>query len=435
MTNNELFEVVSIFDTIESTSSKTSKEAVLKQHKDNELLREMLDFLYNPFIVTGIGFKKLVKFATFKSDDVIQFEDIQEAMEYLKKNNTGKEENVKAIANFINQHENRVHDFLQEFFTGDVKIGATASTINKVYGKGTIPKFEVMLAEKFEDRVDSINEEFFVTKKVDGTRCVAIKESGVVIFMTRKGHPILDMNDLTDEFKLLPDNTVYDGELLKVNENNISSDKLFRETQKIVRKDGLKKDLEFHIFDMLPLKEFNDGLSSKKYCERREDLEELNISTVKDLKLIHILDVLYKGNDVEKVFELLDEAEQNGEEGVMVNTSNGFYVGKRVSSLLKAKKFYSCDGVVVDIYEGEGKYKGMLGGVRITFKDIIVNIGSGFSDYERQVYWRNKDVIIGKVGEYSYFEESQNKDGEKDLRFATWKCLRSDKDVLDINYE
>ena len=79
--SDKLLEVVSIFYEIASTSSKTGKEAFLKQHKDNELLREMLDFLYNPFVVTGIGLKKLVKFATFKSDEVTQFKNISEAMD------------------------------------------------------------------------------------------------------------------------------------------------------------------------------------------------------------------------------------------------------------------------------------------------------------------------------------------------------------------
>lgn len=439
MSKEMLNKVVTMFDTIKNTSGSKAKEALIKEYGDNILFKEMLLFLYNPYIKTGIGFKKLIKFADFKSDDVQQFDSISDVLEYLKNNNTGKDENVKAVANFINSHgmdcnNGRTHDFLQEYFTEDVKIGATANTINKVFGKGTIPQFKVMLAESFAKKSSNIKGKFYVTKKIDGVRCVVVKNNGVITFFTRQGHIISEMTELEDEFKLLPDNTVYDGELVRVNDDNLPSDKLFRETQKIVRKEDLKTGLEFYMFDTLPVSEFYEGKSKLTYEKRREEIEYLK-SIVHSSKLINILDILYKGEDVSKVTNLLNEAVKNNEEGVMVNQADGLYTGKRTDKLLKVKKFHSCDGIIKDIYEGEGKYKGMLGGVSITFNNIIVNIGSGFTEDERKRFWCNPDDIIGKIGEYSYFEESENQKGRKDLRFATWKGLRFDKKMEDVNYE
>ena len=87
------------------------------------------------------------------------------------------------------------------------------------------------------------------------------------------------------------------------------------------------------------------------------------------------------------------------------------------------------------------KYENSLGGIYITYHndnigEIVIKIGSGFTDEERQLYWENPEEIINKIGEYQYFGETANqKNDDTDLRFATWKCLRLDKGENDLNYE
>ena len=46
------------------------------------------------------------------------------------------------------------------------------------------------------------------------------------------------------------------------------------------------------------------------------------------------------------------------------------------------------------------------------------------------------DLIIGKVIEVQYFEETENqKDDGVNLRFPTYKQVRNDKDIEDVNIE
>lgn len=103
------------------------------------------------------------------------------------------------------------------------------------------------------------------------------------------------------------------------------------------------------------------------------------------------------------------------------------------------KEFFNADVLVKSVYEGTGKYKGMLGGVVVHFKneeyDFEVGLGSGFEDEERKLYWQYPELIIGKIVDVRYFEISSNKNEGFSLRFPTYKGIRHDKTIDDINIE
>lgn len=433
-----IHKIYGIMNQLETQSAKTVKEQVLKQHEGDMEFREALTFLLNPYIVTGISTKKINK--EIKIKDVVTepyLGNLRDVMNYLLKNNNGKDVNILNIQAFINRQDSKeIREFVRKFVTKDLKLGISEKTVNKVYGKGTIPSFAVMLAESYEKKADKVKGKFYITLKLDGNRCIAINEEDGVKFFTRKGQPIEGMTELEQQFKELPKNRVFDGELLLENKNSLPSDELFRATQKVVRKDGEKKDLEFHVFDSLSIKEFQDGKSKDAYEKRRANIDEMfNHFNDGQITKIKLLPVLYSGADKAMVKAIAEQVVKDGLEGVMVNTADGLYQTKRVNDLLKVKTFKSADGIVLGVYEGTGKYEGMLGGVLMSYKDKAVKIGSGFTDAERREYWNDKYSIIGKVAQYNYFEESQNQNGGYDLRFATWKGVRHDKNVSDLNYE
>ena len=138
------------------------------------------------------------------------------------------------------------------------------------------------------------------------------------------------------------------------------------------------------------------------------------------------------------IIKLLDEAVNNDEEGVMVNLADAVYECKRTTNILKAKKFKDCDVRVLDIIEGTGKNIGKLGAITIQFevdgKLYTCDCGSGFNDYERLLYWNNKELLLNKIVTIGYFEISQNsKTKEYGLRFPTWKnIIRNDKDEISM---
>ncbi len=436
----KLDDAIEIFESIKNVSGRLDKEKILKENKNNELFRSMLDFLYNPFITTGLSAKKFNKDVGAVNYEVAykgMISNITEAMNYLKQNNTGKDKNIKEIQEYINNIVPYHAEFLEQFFTKEYKCGITAKTINKVYGKGTIPIFEIMLAESLEEHLDYIEgEEYLALLKYDGVRCTAIKQDGATTFLTRKGHPILEMVELEQDFKHLTDGMVYEGELVVSNYRELNSKECYKKTSKIVRTDGEKKGLIFMAFDILPLDEFNNGRSSLGYEQRYDALcqEFLNIDIINNLtdnlKVAHLY---YSGKDISIALDLSNKAIENNQEGIVVRKANAPYVTKRSKDLLRIKAVQTADLRVIGYEEGtKESTKGKLGALVVNYKGFRVKVGSGFKPEERVELWEKRDDLIGKIIEVYYSEETSNDKGGLSLRFPRFKGVRFDKDEADF---
>lgn len=422
---------------MKNESSRIGKEEILRQNKDNKLFVDVLKFVFNPYIVTGISTKKLNKKVKKPEHAYVVPLSLDGMISYLKLNNTGRDIDIFIVQRYLNTYESDdERELLKQIITKNLKVGITSKTINKVLGKNTIPEFGVMLAESYEKKESKLTGEFYITLKLDGNRCLAIKEDGKTKFFTRTGQQIDGMNQLENEFDKLPNNSVYDGEILLVNKDNLPSDELFRATQKVIRKDGKKENLEFHVFDMLSISEFKNGQSKKKYNQRRNTLE-LAFGKIDKMSFIKLLPILYNGSDKNMVSVLMKWAEENNYEGLMVNTADGLYKNKRTSDLLKVKKFKSADLLVMSIEKAiDGQFKDLLSRVNVEFRGNLVGVGSGFTVEERKKFIENPDLIAGKIIEVQYFEESKDeKTGQPSLRFPVFKGIRHDKGVEDINYE
>ena len=422
-----------IIKELQQTSKSKEKENILKQNINNELLKNILYFSFNNFLVTGISNKKLKKKVNVQG---YKMENINVLMEYLKKNNTGRDIDIATVQGYLHLLNEEQKEIVSQIITKSLKIGCTAKTLNKVYGEGFIPEFNVMLAKKYWEEKDKVEgKEFCISTKLDGGRLVGIKENGNISFFTRQGQPMEGLNDIIEELKdFLPDNYVLDGELLLENKDGLPSKDLYRETMKESRKKGIKKNLIFNAFDIIPLEEFRKGKSKDNCFKRKEFLHSL---FNKDYKWIKEVEILYKGKDTNKIIELLDEAVANEEEGVMVNLDLP-YECKRTDNILKVKKFNEADVRVLGLYEGTGENVGKLGGIEIQFEHegelYSCNCGSGFSKEERILYWEQPDLLVGKIVTIDYFEVSQNsKTKQYGLRFGTWKgIIRDDKDDISM---
>lgn len=429
--------LIKIINDLKSDSSRTGKEKILKDNENDALFRYVLKFVYNPFIVTGLSTKKVNKKVKVEIDSKHDFEEIEDILRYLKVHNSGRDYDIAVVQNFINKLPTKeAKDIVKQIVTKSLKVGITEKTINKVYGKGEIPSFAVMLAESYAKKESHLTGKFYVTQKLDGNRCIAIKDNDEVRFFTRKGQPIEGMTDLEKEIMKLRNGIVLDGELLLRNDNNLPADELFRETQKVVRKDGVKKNLEFYAFDILSVEEFKNGISINKYEHRREELESLFSFFGEDFEYTKVLPVLYKGDDKNMIGVLMKYAEEKGWEGLMVNSADGLYQSKRTSDLLKVKHMETADLIVMSIEKAiDGQFKDMLARVNVEYKGNLVGVGSGFSIEERKKFAENPDLIVGKIIEVQYFEESKDdKTGQPSLRFPVFKGIREDKTVEDISY-
>ena len=108
----------------------------------------------------------------------------------------------------------------------------------------------------------------------------------------------------------------------------------------------------------------------------------------------------------------------------MVNL-DAIYECKRVKSLIKVKKFFDYDLEIISTEEGSGRNKGRLGAFVVDYKSNRVNVGSGFSDEEREKFWACREELIGRVITVKYKEISKDKKtGLESLQFPIYCGLR-----------
>lgn len=449
---DELKQLSYIFDKLQSTTSRNEKEQILIDNIDNQLLSDVLTFLYDPYIVTGISTQKIEKkvgsnyvydlfdcFGTEPKPEVT----LTDMLKYLKKNNTGRDADLNKVYEYIQEHPEHA-EMLKQIFTKDLKLGIQSTTINKIwegFKRPPIPKFDVMLAENYFDNMEYLkNKAFILTQKLDGSRCIATRYGKKIQFFTRQGQPYGEMPEIASELMLMKDEYVYDGELIAYS-NEVNTEKLFRETVSKARRGGTKTGLVFHIFDMIPLESFRNGRCKTRAYDRKrmlhETIEDAAKAKGRPLDWLEEVRMLYTGSYIPMIEKYLEEITACGGEGVMINLYNSGYECKRTKELLRVKKFKTADLRVVDIYEGTGRNVGKLGGITVEFehegKLYRCGCGSGFSDEERVKYWRQKYLLMEKIVEIKYFEISQNADGSYGLRFPTWiGKIRTDKNEISM---
>lgn len=419
--------VIEILKEIKATSSTNDKISILSQYKEEEMLKKVLDIVYNPRISTKLSDKKIVKSLTEIENE---FTD-EEFLYFISKECSGKDIDIQIAQAYIRKFDEDDKEIVKEIITQKLSIGMDYKNINKAFGYQFIEFYEPMLAYSLEKVLNKIGEtEVYATTKLDGSRALIVCYSDEYRkAFSRNGLELEGYEEFLSELEL-ENGYIYDGELL-YSDATLKSDVRFRKTSEITRTKGKKdKDLlVYNIFDLLPLSEFEDGVSKLSYSKRREILD-----TMVENKYQKIVKILYKGKFNNTLFSLLDEVVENGEEGLMLNTADGLYeVGKRSKNILKMKKFHDVDIYCIGVEEGTGKLKQKLGSILVDYKGYEVKVGSGFSDELREYYWQHQDEILDHIVKVKYFETSTDKDGNLSLRFPIFLEVRDDKN--EVSYE
>lgn len=423
-----LLDVYKIIKDIRDCSSTKAKQHILTKNANNELLRKILIYTYNDNQY-GIQKKTLEKMTFVDNDELNKWGcNLFKMLDELASSNINKEltnEVEKFISYFTDE---RVRELIICILLKDLRFGMNVKSINKCISN-LIPQHQIMLASKFEG---SLKGDISMSLKLDGIRCSILIDKDIK-YLSRQGVRIEGLNEITkalEEFNL--EGYFIDGELIRKNINNLSSDDNFRLTTRIVNsKLNDKTGLEFVVFDIVPIEDYYKGKSKIQYKERLELMEELIGEGNEFIRLVPKFGVT---NKVEDVYNKLDEVVANNQEGLMLNTLDGVYgFGKRPKDILKVKKMDTCDIMCLRVEEGEGKYEGKLGKIICDYKGYELGVGSGFTDEEREYFWNNPQKIVGKIIEVQYFEESKNNKGELSLRFPIYKWVREDKNKESYN--
>jgi DNA ligase-1 len=325
--------------------------------------------------------------------------------------------------------------FYRRILIKDLRCGVSEKTINKVAkkfdGKYSIPTFTCSLAHDSANHEKKMVGKKQIEIKLDGVRVITIIQGDKVEMFSRNGkqfhnfgHIIAEIEAVIKDYPV-PYPLVLDGEVMSAN---------FQDLMKQVhRKDGKQStDAVLHLFDTIPLGCFQNGSWDKPQSFR----SLITNHWVRDHQatLQHVQALDWEDVDLdtlegqERFVALNKQAVEGGYEGVMIKDIDAPYECKRTHAWLKAKPFIEVTLEVKDVEEGTGRNEGRLGAVVCEGTDdgkkINVNVGSGFSDANRDDFWNSRTDIVGQLVEVRADAVTQNQDGTYSLRFPRFKTFR-----------
>jgi DNA ligase-1 len=194
------------------------------------------------------------------------------------------------------------------------------------------------------------------------------------------------------------------------------------------------EDSVFNVFDIIPLDDFRKGYWNAQLEKRIEILQGMRpvIDTMPNVELLpHIMVDLDTAAGKDQLDRYAKDQVNAGFEGIMIKNCDAPYECKRNTNWMKWKPVITVDLTVVGLEEGTGRNQGRLGALVCEGEDdgkfIQVNVGSGYSDEDRDNYWKDSNLIVGRTAEILCDVITQNQDGSYSLRFPRFVRFRDDK--------
>jgi hypothetical protein len=430
--------ICKVLNKIASISGTNEKIALIKSVKDDDL-KEVYKWLFDNSRISGIAEKKFEKDYGFELAEDFRTcnqKTIVDVFRYLDCHHTGASKDVIEVKDLMNEicSTDKEKEIFKKIVCKNLPLGVDSKTINKCF-PGLIPTFNVCLCDKYYDKPELVDgsREFAISTKIDGCRCIAIKEKGNVRLISRQGKPWLGLIEVENEIKnMVADNFVLDGELTIDNFMKYSSKDVYKMTTKIIStKDEIKTGITFNIFDWMSLQNWNEKNCPEIYSERQRTLKATLYAT--DNKHLNYVEDVYIGKDVSQIEKLMKGIVREEDwEGLVIKFTDSKYEWKRSKNWLKVKAFEEMDLIVKAVEEGSNSNKGKLGALICEIEHpklghIEAKVGSGYSEDERIRLWDMKKELIGRVISVQYFEQTENTSTHmKSLRFPVFLELKEE---------
>lgn len=412
-----------VLELLEQATGSNDKKSVLKSNKNNPELFELLDaalnfdrkFYIKKFNTTFAGVQK-------KSDLHENFMSILESLE--NRAVTGHAA-INLVNNFLQECTSLQFKWYSRIIRKDLRCNFGVS-LAKDAGFD-IPEFEVMLAKDAKkmdaDKLrDIVTKGVYLSPKFDGYRCLAVCEDGEVTLHSRNGviydnFPSIE-NTLAELTK--GQSLILDGEIMSNDFNAMQQTAFSSVSNKTVG------DVKYYVFGWVS---YDEWLSKKfetptglRLNNLKEFFNQNKDAITKAGNLVQVEQKLvYK---VESILEFEQDCLARGYEGAMALPNIPYFLGKKSNKLMKFKTMLSQDCKVVDLYEGEGRLAGTMGGLKLIQENgEKCDVGSGFTDEDRAFMWKNPKEVIGRTAEIKYQELTP----DNIMRFPVFIRWRNDK--------
>lgn len=422
------FKIISAFiEEMKATSSTNDKKEILKKY-DSPELRELFEYVYSPFKKYYVTSDNLKKYSGLSFDN---YDDrLFQMLDDLNERRITGHSAIECVNGFINRNKEYA-EIIYSIIDRNLKTRATDTLINSVM-PGTVPTFDVALAEKFasaEKKVDFDSGDWWFSRKLDGVRCICIIDAaGEIRFFSRAGNEFLTLSVLGEDIKRLGlKSKVLDGEVCIMREDGLE------DFQGIIKEIGRKNHTietpKYWVFDFLELSEFEQKHGDVSFVARQILLNGIveGLTYAEPLPQFQI-------TSRQEFDKMSADAVEMGYEGGMIRKNVG-YEGKRSKNLLKVKVMHDDEYVVLGtanstmriIQNGAEIEEEMLSNIIIEHRGNKVDVGSGFNLEQRRQYFRHPEEIVGKTITVQYFEESQDQHGQFSLRFPVFKGIYGEK--------
>lgn len=441
---------------LNESDSRLHKEDVLKQALEAAVLGSvnaqmflgLTKATYNPFVTFGV---RKVPDTVGIVDAENPWSEFNDLLTKLSKRELTGNAALSAIDNMSERFDSEEwNTFCAPVIRRDLRAGISDKTINKICKKTEyeIPIFGCQLATNSEGRPEMKGKKR-LEPKLDGVRCLLMvipSDAGEIttICFSRNGKQFDNFYHIerqihenftklvracakVDQGRSLVNGFVLDGEVM-----GNSFQELMRQARR--KTDVQAEDSVFNVFDIIPLADFRRGHWNAQLTKRITLLDAMRpvVDEMDNVELLpHIMVDLDTAAGKDQFNRYCKDKVAEGFEGVMIKGLEAPYICKRSTDWMKYKPVITVDLEVVGVEEGTGRNQGRLGALVCAGEDdgkfISVNVGSGFSDTDRDTYWADSQFIIGKTAEILCDVITQNQDGSYSLRFPRFVRFRDDK--------
>ena len=417
-----------IIKKLESDNSRLFKEDVVKENLKNLIFQEGLAMCLDALVTFGV--KQIPK--SKEDGKGLDWDTFKKGATLLIEREKTGHAARDLIEDLMHSAKiNQWNDWYRRILIKDLRCGVSEKTVNNVAKKMNldfrVPVFSCMLAHDGAKHPKKITGNCLVEYKYDGVRVIAIVKNNKATLYSRNGKIFNNFPHIEEALsKSEYNNLVLDGEVM--------SDDFQALMKQVYRKSGAETDDAYlALFDILPLKEFNNGKSKLNTLDRKKQLDQLSQTFESCIKLVDYVILNFDDEkDNQKFSKMNKEALDKGYEGLMIKPSENYYESKRSHAWLKIKPFIEVTLKIVSIQEGTGKHSGKLGAFQVEGTDdgkfFSLSVGSGLTDDDRDKFWKSKEKLIGMLVEIRADAITQSIEGEHySLRFPRFKCFRGFK--------
>ena len=269
--------------------------------------------------------------------------------------------------------------------------------------------------KKYPTLGDLPADEYIMMAKYDGCLAIVVAGADGGHVLTRAGEPITSIpHVLAQARKLLPGYVIF-GEAYKF-------DAPFKDISGAFRRHAPQDDLIVVAFDAVPVEDWRAGKCDESYKDRLARLRRAWLSTPSDEIIVAPEAV---PGDWQGFANCL--VAMGGYDGAILRRADApWTVGaSKNGEAIKVKPVKSLDLRAVDWFYGKGKHAGRAGGITVAYRGVETNVGTGFSDAERERLTTHG--CKGQIAEIEFMELTA--DGK--LREPRFKGWRHDKEQPD----